>query len=233
MTSKLAFRLAVIAAVAMLAVTPLMAVTARSCHPLPMSALTAFELVRSVDDLQRIFGMAGDACRAPLVEQMDHANLIDAIVYIPTYTAFYALVLFALGRRDRMIGWIGVAVALTCAVADWFENAGLFQLSAAPDVASVWLTVLIVATNVKWVGLGLATTIGGVMLLRRGGLGWLGFLACVAPLGTSLWTVISPDAGGAWLIVGMTLASVMLLAVALWGSFAKERSAVDPAAPQG
>jgi hypothetical protein len=164
---------------------------------------------------------------------MDHANLIDAIVYIPTYTAFYALVLFALGRRDRMIGWIGVSVALTCAVADWFENAGLFQLSAAPDTASVWLTVLIIATNVKWVGLGLATTIGGVMLVRRGGLGRLGFPPCAVPLGTSLWTLITPDAGGPWLAAGMVVASVMLLAVALWGSFAKEPGAVDPAAPQG
>ena len=177
MTARTAFRLALLAAAVMLGVIPLFGVTAPSCAPLPMPPLTAFELARSVADLQRIFGMAGDACRAPLVAQLDHANFVDAVAYIPAYTAFYALTLLGMGRHDRAIGWTGAAIVLACAIADWTENTSLFQLSAAPDAPSVWLPVLIVATNFKWIGLAVATTLGGVMLWRRGGLGWLGFFS--------------------------------------------------------
>ena len=222
MGARLAFGLGAVAAIAMLAIATLMAVTAPSCSPLPMSTLTAFELVRSVGDLQRIFGMPGDACRAALATQLDHANMIDSVGYIPAYTAFYALVVYALGRRDRMIGWIAVAVALGCAVADVVENISMFQLSAAPDAESPWILALMVSTNAKWVGLAVVTTMGGVMLARRGGLGWIALVACAAPLATSLWAVVAPDAAGQYLITGMTIASVMLLAVAVVEAFRRQ-----------
>ena len=92
MGERTAFGLGAAAAIAMLAIATLMAVTAPSCNPLPMSTLTAFELVRSVADLQRIFGLPGGACRIALVTQLDHANVIDSFGYIPAYTAFYGLV---------------------------------------------------------------------------------------------------------------------------------------------
>jgi hypothetical protein len=184
-----------------------------------MSTLTAFELVRSVDDLQRIFGAPGEACRVALAAELDQANLIDSIAYIPAYAAFYALVLYALGRRDRAIGWIGVALTLGCAVADWIENLAMFRLSAAPDAPSAWLAALMISTNVKWVGLAVVTTLCGVMLARRGGLGGLALLGCAAPLLPSLWAVLAPDAAGQYLIPGMAVASVLLLAVAVIKSF--------------
>jgi hypothetical protein len=221
MSETLAFRLAVIAAVVMLAISTLMAVTEPSCHPLPMSTLTAFELVRSVGDLQRIFGMPGDACRVDLVAQLDHANVIDTFAYIPAYTAFYALVAYALGRREAMFGLVAVVSALACAVCDVAENMAMFQLSAAPDQASVWLTVLIVATNAKWVGLAVVTTLCGVMLARRSRFGWSTMLMCAAPLATSLWAVADPDAAGQYLIPGMVVASVTLLAVSVMGAFVR------------
>jgi len=145
MGARLAFGLGAVAAIAMLAIATLMAVTAPSCSPLPMSTLTAFELVRSVGDLQRIFGMPGDACRAALATQLDHANMINSVGYIPAYTAFYGLVVYALERRDRMIGWIvTVAVALGCAVAETVRRgtSRRFQLSAAPDAESPWILAL-------------------------------------------------------------------------------------------
>jgi hypothetical protein len=221
MSEKMAFRLAVIAAVAMLAIAAFMGVTAQPCQPLPMSTLTAFELVRSVADLQRIFGMPGDACRADVVSQLDHANTIDMFAYIPAYTAFYALTAHALGRRDRTLGWIAVVLAIGCAVADVFENLAMFHFSAAPDRDSPWMTGLIVSTNAKWVGLAVVTTLCGVMLARRGGFGWLALPLCLAPMLASLWAVAAPDAAGQYLIPGMVVASVLLLAVAVWGSFAK------------
>ncbi|MDP3736145.1 MAG: hypothetical protein Q8R02_02070 [Hyphomonadaceae bacterium] len=221
MSEKMAFRLAVIAAVVMLGIIPLMSVTAAPCSELPMSTLTAYELVRSAGDLQRIFGAAGDACGVTIAAQLDHANVVDAAAYVPAYTAFYALTLFALGQRDKTLGWAGVAISIVNAVADWAENAAMFALSP-PQESLGWIPALIVATNIKWVGLAVATTLGGVMLMRRGGLGWLGLVPCAVPLVTSLWAVAMPDAAGKWLMPGMVVASVTLLAVAVWGSFAKQ-----------
>lgn len=225
MSEKMAFRMAVLAAVVMLGVGAVMGVTAPPCRPLPegLSPLTAFELARSAADLTRLFGTPGEMCRALLVAQLDHANAIDAAAYIPVYALFYGLVLFALGRRDGAIGWIGVAVVVACAAADWVENAGMFHLGAAPDDAgSVWLPTLVVATNIKWVGLALATTLCGVMLWRRGGLGWLAFFPCAAPLASSIGAIVTPDVMGRYLVPGMAVASVMLLLVAIRGSLPRK-----------
>ena len=223
MGARWVFRLAVIAAIAMLAIATLMSVTAPPCNPLPMSTLTAFELARTDTDLQRIFGETGAACRVDLVLQLDRANLIDSVAYIPAYAAFYALVLYALGRRDRMLGWTGVIIVAVCALADWVENYSMFKLSAWPSESAA-LGSLQFSTEIKWVGLAVATTIAGVMLARRGGFGWAALVPCAAPLVTSLWSLATPDAAGQYLIPGMTIASVMLLAVAVVGSFRNDSS---------
>jgi hypothetical protein len=184
--------------------------------------------VRSVGDLQRILGMPGDACRVDLVAQLDHANVIDTFAYIPAYTAFYALAGYALGMRDRTLGWITAALAIGCAVADVFENIAMFQLGAAPDQASPWIMALMVSTNAKWVGLAVVTTLCGVMLARRSRFGWSTMLMCAAPLATSLWAVADPDAAGQYLIPGMVVASVTLLAVAVMGAFVRPAAEQSP-----
>lgn len=227
MGAKWVFRLAVVAAIAMLAIATLMSVTAPPCNPLPMSTLTAFELARTSADLQRIFGEAGAACRIELVAQLDHANQIDSVAYIPAYTAFYGLVLYALGRRDRALGWTGVIIVVACALADWVENYSMFELTAWTSESAA-LSSLQVSTQIKWIGLAVATTIAGLMLVRRGGFGWAALIPCAAPLVTSLWSLAAPDAAGQYLIPGMTIASVMLLAVAVVCSFRNDGSPPQP-----
>ncbi len=218
MSARWAFRLAVVAAVAMLVVATFMAITAPPCNPLPMSTLTAFELVRSAADLQRIFGEAGDACRTTLVPQLDHANVVDTFAYIPAYTAFFVLTAWGLGEKARGPAKPAIYLALACAVADVLENLAMFALSATPDASSPWMMVLIVFTNLKWVGLAVVTMLCGVMLARRGGFGWVALLLCVLPLVPSIWALINPDAAGQYLIPGMVVASVMLLAIDIFGA---------------
>ena len=218
MMTKWTFRLAVIAALVMLAVAPLMAIAALPCNPLPMSTLTAFELVRTTADVQRILGQAGETCRIALAPQLDHANFVDTFAYIPAYTAFYGLVAWGLRARDRGLGLLTLIVAAACAIADVFENIGMFTLSASPDAPTPWLQILIIATNAKWIGLGLVTTLCGLMIARRGGAWMVALPVCAVPLGTSLWAAIAPDAAGQYLLTGMTIATVFLLLAAIWGA---------------
>jgi hypothetical protein len=226
MSATLAFRLAVASFVLMLIAAAFMSVTAAPCNPLPMSPMVAFELVRSVADLQRIFGMPGEVCRADLVAQLNHANLVDTFAYIPAYTAFFALVAYALGRRDRVLGRIAVVLAIGCAVADVFENIAMFQLGATPDEASPWIVGLMVSTNAKWVGLAGVTTLCGLMIARASRFGWSTMLMCAAPVASSLWALADPDAAGQYLLPAMVVASVTLLAVAAMGAFV--RPAMQP-----
>jgi hypothetical protein len=58
------------------------------------------------------------------------------------------------------------------------------------------------------------------MLARRSRFGWVSLVLCAAPLVSALWAVAAPDAAGQYLIPGMVVASVMLLAVAVMGAFA-------------
>lgn len=225
-TTKWTFRLAVIAAALMLAVIPFMAITATPCNPLPMSTLTAFELVRTTAEVQRVLGLAGETCRTALASQLDHANVVDTFAYIPAYTAFYGLTAWALGARNRRLGWLTVILAIACAIADVFENIGMFTLSAAPDAPTPWLIGLMIATNIKWVGLALVTTLCGVMIAGRGGLWVVGLPICAIPLVSSLWAVAAPDAAGQYLLPGMTIASIFLLLVAIWGAIRSDRPAI-------
>jgi len=232
MQTKWTFRLAVIAAAIMLAVIPFMAITALPCNPLPMSTLTAFELVRTTEEVQRVLGMAGEACRAALAPQLDHANIVDSFAYIPAYTAFYCLTALALGARNRRLGLFTAILALACAIADVFENIGMFTLSASPDAPTPWLMGLFIATNVKWVGLALVTTLCGVMIAHRGALWMIALPICAIPLVSSIWAVAAPDAAGQYLLPGMTIASVFLLLVAIWGAIRGDKPAARPTSAQ-
>ncbi len=223
------FRLALLAAVTMLAAVPFMAISAEPCSPTPASALVSFELVRSTEDVQRILGLPGDACRAALAPQLDHANIVDTFAYIPAYMIFYVLVALALGAQGRRLAIFTAALAIACGIADVLENVGMLTLSAAPDAPTPWLAVLIPATNFKWIGLAAVTTLCGFLLSRRGGLWWFALPACAVPLGSSLWAVFDPDAAAQHLLPAMTLASVILLLVAIWGAIRRDKTTVAPA----
>src|SRR4051812_23704458 len=73
--------------------------------------IIAFELARSEEDLERIFGSPGD-CRERVIARMDSINWIDVLVFIPVYATF--LVSFFLGARAWNIALadIGVKLAL-------------------------------------------------------------------------------------------------------------------------
>lgn len=219
------FRLAVAGALAMLASIPFLGVAAAPCNPLPMSPMIAFELVRTVEDIQFLLGLPGDACRMALAQQLDHANLVDTFAYIPAYVAFFAFAALGLGARSRMLGRGTALLAVICGVADVAENMGMLALSATPEDPGLWLTVLIVATNVKWVGLGVVTTLCGLMLARRGGM-WR-FLApiCAAPLAIAIWAVAAPQAAGPYLLSGMTIASLPILTACIAGALRRSHGA--------
>jgi len=225
------FRLALLGALVMLAATPFMTISASTCSPLEAPAIIAFELARSLSDVQQVLGRPGEACHALIAPQLDQANIIDTFVYIPAYTAFFALVAYGLAGPARRAGLLAAGLTLACALADLIENASLLKLSAAPDEPTAFLPALIIATNVKWVGLGLVTCFCGLMLNRRGGLWRLALPVCCLPLAVSVFAIIDPRAAGPFFLYGLAGSSLFLLLVAVQGALRPPRS-TSAAAPE-
>lgn len=160
--------------------------------------ILAFELARSVADLQAIFGHGASACRTAAEAGFAQVDFSDNFIFIPVYTLF--IVFFFLGMRagDPFLSHVAILVAIVAALGDWFENHNLVLLAASPDAPPAHaLLHLHYATSVKWIALGLANFIGGIILGQRGGL-WnsLAFVLCAASLVlTGLGLAYSPAFG--------------------------------------
>jgi len=185
--------------------------------------IIAFEMARSVSDLHAIFGDTPGACRVAIAAQMDLINKIDSFVFIQLYGAF--LIFFYIGRRGRSasIAVTAALIVVAACLADHVENFALFHLSANPDNAD-GIRLLVVATEIKWVGLGLAAALA-VPLLWNGWLGWLAALLCGTSLVATLATLVAPAAVGPYLSNATSLSWLLFLGVDVRESFRTNRGA--------
>jgi hypothetical protein len=160
--------------------------------------ILAFELARSVADLQTIFGSGASACRAAAQTGFAQVNFSDNFIFIPIYSSFLIFFFIGTRARDPFLSNIAIVIAVIVALGDWVENHNLVRLAAAPDAPPVdALFHLHVATSVKWIGLGIINFIGGIILGQRGGLANnLAFVLCAASLIlTGLGLSYSPSFG--------------------------------------
>jgi hypothetical protein len=135
------------------------------------SPVTAFELMWTPDEVERLFGPAHSVERAMIVASMQRSNTVDYL-FMLAYGAF--MVSFAGALRAVSAGWarVGVILGLTAVLADALENVCL--LSIASSLGSDYnmaLRALRYFTWVKWfaIALGCAAWIPG--LWRYGFLG--------------------------------------------------------------
>jgi hypothetical protein len=173
MHPRAAFRISFAAGLLVLAVTLLSATQEplRPCGNLPQNyaPIIAFELARSADDLQAIFGKSGpllERCGARVVVRMDAINLVDVLVYIPAYGVFMAFLFLGLRSRDATLGTLGFRISVMAALGDFAENACLMNLTPALDPSSIWFALLPWATAVKWLGLGVAAAIAALIHVK-------------------------------------------------------------------
>lgn len=180
--------------------------------------IVAFELARSESDLQAIFGAPGDPCRDEMIARMDSINWLDVLVFIPAYGTF--LVAFFLGMRARNVPLtgLGVKLALAAIVTDLIENPCLMLLTPRLDATSIWLTLLPWATGAKWLALGAAAAVAGIIFIT---IRPRTFLPATAPAALICWIasgvtiaalispakfgpVLSPAIGATWVVFLIT-----------------------------
>jgi hypothetical protein len=228
MTSRTAFRISLAAGMVILAF-----VVFSAAHPGPHVCgglapnylpIIAFELARSVADLHAIFGDHPGACRTAIATAMDDTNWFDSLAFIPLYGSFLAF--FFLGARDRAAGLArtGLLLTIIACEADQLENICLFHLSADPDTASVWLLRLMVATETKWVLLGMAGFIGGLILWRSGH--WIAraaILPCAAGAAVTLISITNPTLAGPTMSLAISLGWIVFLLTDAVGAFGRRQ----------
>ncbi|MBV9330788.1 MAG: hypothetical protein JOZ55_04475 [Alphaproteobacteria bacterium] len=179
--------------------------------------IIAFELVRSLADLEAIFGSGPGGCRTAVAAQMDFINTVDSIAFIPAYGAFLIFFFLGLRRNGLRIARTAIVIIVLACFADYVENFALFHLSAAPEHLS-WLSLLIPATETKWVGLAVAAMLS-VPLLWGGWRGGFALVLCGIGLVAALLTIPAPAVVGPYLSNGIALGWLLFLAIDLGESF--------------
>lgn len=137
-----------------------------------VGSIIAFELVRTPGEVAALFGE--EPCRGLFTAAMRQATWIDALGFIPAYSAFLICALVALRGYGRRIALAGVAAVLIAAISDEIEGALLFAIMDSLPGTQGQIDGLIVAVRAKFALLGLASiAIGWLLIARRSGFSWL------------------------------------------------------------
>jgi hypothetical protein len=147
-------------------------------------AIIAFELARAPATLAALFG--SQPCTSTLLAAQRSALWLDALGFIPAYTAFLALGGWALRRADRL-ALITVAVFLVAGLCDEIEGVTMFALMSPLPGADWLFTPLFWAVRTKFALLGMGEILLAAALVRGS---WLGKIAAVPLFGgglVSLW----------------------------------------------
>ena len=197
-----------------------------ACDGVAGDSMLRFELVRSVGDLQALFG--SDPCRTTLANGFDAVNRIDVMVFIPAFTVFQIFLALALRGHGRWIALFIVNAALVAAACDLYEDQHLFalasQLRAGHAPQEMLLGPLFWLVRVKFALLAINCIALGQLLSRRG-------------THASRWMAYGVKFGGflgllglywhALLGLGITIAWALLAIAAVHSSFGTSRGQSD------
>ena len=189
-----------------------------------LGPIMTFEFARTPADVAALFG--SEPCTSALVAAQKTGLLLDALGFIPSYTAFLILAAIAAESRKR-VTLAAIATFLIAAVSDQIEGGLLYAILADLPGTPALLGALWWAVHMKFALLALGT-MGVAGMLARGSL-----FRCLsaAPIWSggllaTLGLVLMP---GEWMMTGFALAWATLLIVALIASFVPFAA---PAAPQ-
>jgi hypothetical protein len=180
-----------------------------------LGPILAFELARTPADVAALFGSG--ACRATLIDAQVKGLWLDALGFIPSYTAFLVLAAIAAsrGRMQRAI----VAMLLIAGLSDEIEGLVMWRILGDLPGTDGQLGALYWAVHVKFALLAIGTTLIGLELIRTTRL-WPMLFGLVVTVGGvaavyGLWTLPNP-----MMMAGFTYAWFAILATAIVASFA-------------
>lgn len=182
-------------------------------------AVVEFELARTLDALQAIFGLPSDSCRPAVISAMDAINHLDAFAFIPAYTAFaLCAALFLTGGHLTRLTLAAISLAIGALAADYVETLSLLAMTPEIEHNAGLAPVASTAAGVKFGALAAhATVLAAICLSGLPRRRILGILLLSAPAGFVM--AASDPRRLAMLTLGLTVAWVPLTALALWRTF--------------
>jgi len=177
-----------------------------------VTALLAFQMARTPDDMEAVFGREGDPCRPGMVAALDRANTVDLYGFIWTYGAFLLCFLLAIGRGGGgPAARLGIVALVAALGLDVLETATQLRLTGElPGTASA-LQALAIGSTGKYIALSLVTLCTGVAMVTRGGIcGTLAGVACIAGSGAAFVGLLQPSFRGL-LTTGTAVGWVVML----------------------
>jgi hypothetical protein len=187
------------------------------CGPTPggLGSIIGFELARTPAEIAAMFG--AEPCRSRLAAAQIDGLWLDALAFIPAYTAFLVLAAAAACR-----GWLRkavVAMLLVAAIGDEIEGLVMAGIMRALPGTVAQLGQLYWAVHIKFALLALATALIGLAVLRGGSLlaallgvvVWVGGMAAIYGFGHLPAPIMMTAFSYAWFA---------LLATAIAASFA-------------
>lgn len=177
-----------------------------------LGSIIAFELVRSPSGVAALFG--AEPCTASFLAAMRHATWVDALSFIPAYSAFLICGLIALRRYGGSLAGIGIAAVAAAAIFDQVEGFWLFSIMAELPGTQGEINWLIPAVRAKFLLLGVGAIAIGVLLTRRKGLGFL-FGPIIALGGLGGAALIVADGYIGLTLLGSTVSWLALFIAAL------------------
>ena len=177
-----------------------------------LAPILAFELARTPADVATLFG--AEPCRSALVTAQRTGLWLDALGFIPSYTAFLCLAAWA---ADRRAAWVDIVMLLIAGVADQIEGVQLFHILRTLPGDAATLAALFWAVRVKFALLaGVTLSLGSTLLgLRRP----MGAALGMAIVCAAAWAIFSLLHDAPAMMLAFTLAWTVLLLAAAIGAF--------------
>lgn len=180
-----------------------------------LGPILAFELARTPGDVAALFGSG--ACRARLIGAQNTGLWLDALGFIPSYTAFLVLAAIAAsrGRAQRAI----VGMLLIAGLSDEIEGLFMWRIMSDLPGTPTQLHGLWWAVHVKFGLLAIGTTLIGLALIRMFKL-WpmlFGLIIAVGGAAAIYGFWVLPNA---MMMAGFTYAWFAILVTAIVASFA-------------
>ncbi len=180
-----------------------------------LGPILAFEFVRSTADVAALFG--DEPCRSALMAAQKHGLLLDALGFIPAYTAFLTLAVIATARGHPIRNLV-IATLAIAGLCDQVEGVLLSRiLSNLPGDSSL-IDALWWPVHVKFALLAAGTAGIAILLLAR-----LRLPDAIAALGITIGACTAAaglvDGPSPVMMRGFTIAWVTILLCALVGSW--------------
>ncbi|MBX3478838.1 MAG: hypothetical protein KF842_00410 [Caulobacter sp.] len=179
-------------------------------------AVVEFEMARTLDALQAIFGLPAESCRADVIAAMDAINHLDVFAYIPAYSAFAlcAAMFLADARLGRLV-LAALALAVIALVADYVETLSLLAITPRIEQNVSLAPIASTAAGVKFGALAAHAMALAAMGLSARPRRWIvSILLLAAPLG---FVVAASDMRRlSMLTLGLTIAWTPVMVLAAW-----------------